>query len=307
MARNNDLMTALLDTRRELTDHIGAVGDRVEGVEKELRQVVTAEVESLRDDIRETRACVNNGSSATAEVNRQVTALRQDLHEIRQAVADLHGLVNELARHQVFDTSVPWTAPAPAPEAETEAPAAEPSANGQAANAQARETEAPASGSTGRTGLVPDGESDGTDQRKQSSEALDSGTEPSEEVGHGALLLGAAPIASIVLVCHRDAWNFVAGLASGQEHFNPTPEITDDGDGRVRIILSGRSLIGVLIALREARVKGSVFDGSWAMASAFYRRMAEDLRKTRRAGTTPLTIVFNDGVTNDNESSPEAG
>lgn len=306
MARNNDLMTALLDTRRELTDQIGAVGDRVEGVEKDLRQVVTAEVESLREDIRETRARVNNGSSATTEVTRQVTALRQDLHEIRQAVADLHSLVNDLARHQIFDTSVPWTAPAPAPEAE--APAAEPSANGQAANGQARETDAPASTSTGQTGLVPDGEPDGTDQRKQSSEALDSGTEPSEEVSHGALLLGAAPIASIVLVCHRDAWNFVAGLASGQEHFNPTPEITDDGDGRVRIILSGRSLIGVLIALRKARVKGSVFDGSWAMASAFYRRMAEDLRKTRRAGTTPLTIVFNDGVTNDNDNgaSPEA-
>ncbi|QXE38176.1 hypothetical protein KQY30_32065 [Streptomyces sp. GMY02] len=304
MARNNDLMTALLDTRRELNDQIGAVGDRVEGAEKELRQVVTAEVESLRDDIRETRARVNNGSSATTEVTRQVTALRQDLHEIRQAVADLHSLVNDLAGHQVFDTSTPWTGPAAAPAAEAEVPAVEPSANGRA-----RETETPASMSTGRTGVLPDGEPDETDQRKQSSEALDSGTEPSEEVSHGALLLGAAPIASIVLVCHRDAWNFVAGLASGQEHFNPTPEITDDGDGRVRIILSGRSLIGVLIALREARVKGSVFDGSWAMASAFYRRMAEDLRKTRRAGKAPLTIVFNDGVTDnyDDGASPEAG
>ncbi|MFF1956997.1 hypothetical protein ACFVWX_08425 [Streptomyces sp. NPDC058220] len=304
MARNNDLMTALLDTRRELSDQIGAVGDRVDTAEKDLRQVVASEVESLRSDIRETRTRVNNGSAATTEVSRQVTALRQDLHEIHQAIAALRGLVTDLAHHQLFDTSISRAPVAPDVEEErtaaaTAVPAEEPSAGGPEPEAET-EVVAPA-------GAEGEGEPEEADRRKQSSEALDSGTEPSEAISHGALLLGAAPIASIVLVCHRDAWNFVADLASGQEHFNPTPEITDDGEGRVRIILSGRSLIGVLIALREARVKGDIIDGSWAMASAFYRRMAEDLRKTRREGTAPLTIIFNDGVTSDNGPLPEDG
>ncbi|MFD5029219.1 hypothetical protein ACFWM0_02120 [Streptomyces sp. NPDC058405] len=304
MARNNDLMTALLDTRRELSDQIGAVGDRVDTAEKDLRQVVASEVESLRSDIRETRTRVNNGSAATTEVSRQVTALRQDLHEIHQAIAALRGLVTDLAHHQLFDTSISRAPVAPDVEEErtaaaAEVPAEEPSAGGPEPEAET-EVVAPA-------GAEGEGEPEEADRRKQSSEALDSGTEPSEAISHGALLLGAAPIASIVLVCHRDAWNFVADLASGQEHFNPTPEITDDGEGRVRIILSGRSLIGVLIALREARVKGDIIDGSWAMASAFYRRMAEDLRKTRREGTAPLTIIFNDGVTSDNGPLPEDG
>ncbi|WP_046495025.1 hypothetical protein [Streptomyces odonnellii] len=300
MVRNNDLMAALLDTRRELGDQLRAVGDRVDGAERDLRQVVTAEVESLRSDIHETRRSVDNRASATTEVARRVSALSHDVSEIRQAVSELRSLMSELAGHQIFDTPAPWTVPAAAVNVQAEP--------GEQA-AEAAVPEPVNSGPAGPpSGSTPQEEAPETsDRRKQPGEAFDAGIEPNEEADHGALLLSAAPIASIVLVCHRDAWNFVADLACGQEHFNPTPEITDDGDGRVRIILSGRSLIGVLIALREARVKGSVFDGSWAMASAYYQRMAEDLRKTRRAGTTPLTIVFNDGVTENNEASPEAG
>ncbi|MFE6744109.1 hypothetical protein [Streptomyces tubercidicus] len=61
------------------------------------------------------------------------------------------------------------------------------------------------------------------------------------------------------------------------------------------MVLSGRSVIGLLIALRNTRTASSM-DGTWALASALYRRLAEDLTTTSRHGTHPLTVNFDDGV-----------
>lgn len=54
----------------------------------------------------------------------------------------------------------------------------------------------------------------------------------------------------------------------------------------------------MLISLHGTRTEGRAqWDGTWAMAAAFYHRIAEDLYKTGREGSTPLTVVFNDGIT----------
>lgn len=126
------------------------------------------------------------------------------------------------------------------------------------------------------------------------------GAENGREGGGGhllphALLLTAAVAGRVALICHREAWDFLAACASENEHFCKTTEVCDDGDGRVRAVLSGRSVIGLLIALRDTRSTASM-DGTWAMASAFYRRLAEDLTTTSRHGTQPLTVIFDDGV-----------
>jgi hypothetical protein len=99
------------------------------------------------------------------------------------------------------------------------------------------------------------------------------------------------------VVCHRDAWDFITQRATGHEHFGITPTVTDQTDGLVRVTLSGRSLIGMLITLHVTVLDGrNEFDGSWALASRLYSRFADDLYKARREGDTPLTIVFNDGI-----------
>ncbi|WP_406473707.1 hypothetical protein [Streptomyces platensis] len=76
---------------------------------------------------------------------------------------------------------------------------------------------------------------------------------------------------------------FLAACASENEHFCKTTEVCDEGEGRIRAVLSGRSVIGLLIALRNTHSAASM-DGTWALASAFYQRLAEDLTTTSRHG-----------------------
>lgn len=109
---------------------------------------------------------------------------------------------------------------------------------------------------------------------------------------HGALLLRAATVSSAQLVCHRDAWEFVAARAGGQGHYRPPsvhdvepgdPERADAGEDEggeplVRVTLSGRSLIAVLVALWEARHEKAVGMGAdWALAVMAYERIRAQL------------------------------
>ncbi|WP_157851485.1 hypothetical protein [Streptomyces monomycini] len=118
--------------------------------------------------------------------------------------------------------------------------------------------------------------------------------ETQEDVDHGVLLLKAAQAGSLALICHREVWEFLAVCAADEEHFRFAYELTDEGDGRVRAMLSGRSVIGALIALRRTR-DASHLDGTWALASVFYSRIAESLRATVRDGKRPPAVHLDDG------------
>ncbi|WP_411116738.1 hypothetical protein [Streptomyces sp. 058-1L] len=66
-------------------------------------------------------------------------------------------------------------------------------------------------------------------------------------MNHGVLLLKAAGVASVALVAHRDAWEWLAALAVDHDHFRTSSSVEDVREGCVQAVLSGRSLIGVLI------------------------------------------------------------
>ncbi|MEU5588503.1 hypothetical protein [Streptomyces chrestomyceticus] len=119
--------------------------------------------------------------------------------------------------------------------------------------------------------------------------------ETQEDVDHGVLLLKAAQAGPVALICHREVWEFLAACAAGEEHFCFAYELTDEGDGRVRAMLSGRSVIGALTALRRTR-DASHLDGTWALASVLYSRIAETLRATARDGKRPPAVLLDDGV-----------
>lgn len=119
--------------------------------------------------------------------------------------------------------------------------------------------------------------------------------ETQEDVDHGVLLLKAAQTGPLALICHREAWEFLAARAADEEHFRSAYELTDEGGGRVRAMLSGRSVIGALIALRRTR-DASHLDGTWALASVFYSRIAESLRAAARDGKQPPAVLLDDGV-----------
>ncbi|MFF8911432.1 hypothetical protein [Streptomyces olivaceoviridis] len=55
-------------------------------------------------------------------------------------------------------------------------------------------------------------------------------------------------MASAELIAHRDTWEWLAALAD-HSHFRTPPTVEDFKEGRVRTVLSGRSLIALLIEL----------------------------------------------------------
>ncbi|MEV6424505.1 collagen-like protein [Streptomyces sp. NPDC051662] len=110
---------------------------------------------------------------------------------------------------------------------------------------------------------------------------------------HGELLKRAARVSSASLVCHRDTWEFITGLAGRHSHFRMPPRITDRGDDRVAAALSGRSLIAVLISLFTTRHTADAGDGDWALATALYERVGAGLDVLTPAGTT-VTITLDD-------------
>ncbi|MEU1667129.1 hypothetical protein ABZ547_26725 [Streptomyces sparsogenes] len=60
-------------------------------------------------------------------------------------------------------------------------------------------------------------------------------------------------MASAELVAHRDTWEWLAALAVDHSHFRTPPAVEDIKEGRVQTVLSGRSLIALLIELWNTR------------------------------------------------------
>ncbi|MFE1763881.1 hypothetical protein ACFW81_06635 [Streptomyces angustmyceticus] len=322
MTRNGDYMTALLDSRRALSEEISSVGQRLDDSRREVLDAITTESGNLRNEARETRNRANNAATAVGETNKAVAALHHEVSEIAGALAVLQRSLDALARQPVFQTSEPTSAPANAPAPITQSDASAPAiAGGEGHTPLAPEAGAPSDRVEPHeeTDTQQPGDTAADPTRQPASEvdaptsspvtpAVDAAEETAdgdadamrlhntqEQVDHGALLLTAAVTGRVALICHREAWDFLAACASENEHFCKTTEVCDEGDGRIRAVLSGRSVIGLLIALRNTRTASSL-DGTWALASAFYHRLAEDLTTTSRHGTQPLTVIFDDGV-----------
>ncbi|WP_374984208.1 hypothetical protein [Streptomyces fradiae] len=113
-------------------------------------------------------------------------------------------------------------------------------------------------------------------------------------VAHGVLLLRAAGIASAELLTHRDTWEWLAALAADHDHFRTPPAVEDVKEGRVRAVLSGRSLIAVLIKLWATRADAAPLEANWAMATTAYHRIADGLADVTGRGQT-VRIVLDDG------------
>lgn len=115
------------------------------------------------------------------------------------------------------------------------------------------------------------------------------------QVGHGVLLLKAAGVASAELIAHRDTWEWLAALAVDHSHFRTPPAVEDFKEGRVRTVLSGRSLIALLIELWNTRSTATPLQGDWALAMASYNRITAELTDVAGQGET-IRIVLDDGL-----------
>ncbi|UNO43525.1 hypothetical protein [Streptomyces sp. MST-110588] len=315
---NSELMTVLVDSRRALGEQLTGLSRSVADSRREVLETVTTRVASLRAESHEIRDRADQGTAVAMETHEALAALRQEVCGIRKSVAMLQRSLDALAEHMVFSTDTDVDTDdadaddiTDAPGADGECVASLMPADDDAIGMSATHTPAPENeedtaptvrgtrGMRGTRGTQEALETRETQEAREAREAqeMHEGIRRAtrEDIDHGVLLLTAAKTGTVAVVCHRDAWEFLAECASDSEHFRTTAEITDEGNGRIRAVLSGRSVIGALIALRQTRDENPM-GGTWAMAGAFYSRLAEDLRTTSRAGTRPLTVVFDDGV-----------
>lgn len=115
------------------------------------------------------------------------------------------------------------------------------------------------------------------------------------QVAHGVLLLKAAGVASAELIAHRDTWEWLAALAVDHSHFRTPPSVEDIKEGRVQTVLSGRSLIALLIELWNTRSTATPLEGDYALAMTTYNRIAAKLSDITGQGQT-IRIVLDDGL-----------
>ncbi|MEI7029618.1 hypothetical protein [Streptomyces pratensis] len=125
------------------------------------------------------------------------------------------------------------------------------------------------------------------------------GQKEDPRVNHGVLLLKAAGVASVDLVAHRDTWEWLTALAVDHDHFRTPPSVEDVKEGRIQTVLSGRSLIGLLIKLWETRSTTTPLDADWALATTAYNRIAAELTAVDGEGQT-IRIVLDDGLPHEN-------
>lgn len=114
-------------------------------------------------------------------------------------------------------------------------------------------------------------------------------------IAHGVLLLKAAGVASAELIAHRDTWEWLTALAVDHSHFRTPPSVEDVKEGRVQTVLSGRSLIALLIELWNTRSTATPLQGDWALAMTSYHRIAAELAGIDGQGET-IRIVLDDGL-----------
>ncbi|WP_307822603.1 hypothetical protein [Streptomyces sp. CRB46] len=123
------------------------------------------------------------------------------------------------------------------------------------------------------------------------------------QVAHGVLLLKAAGVASAELIAHRDTWEWLAALAVDHSHFRTPPSVEDIKEGRVQTVLSGRSLIALLIELWNTRSTATPLQGDYALAMTAYNRIAAKLTGLTGQGQT-IRIVLDDGLPQEPGDSP---
>ncbi|MFG3180180.1 hypothetical protein ACGFZC_34685 [[Kitasatospora] papulosa] len=141
--------------------------------------------------------------------------------------------------------------------------------------------------------------------RSQSDDQEPAAAEVSKE--HSELLQQAARVSSVDLLCHRDVWDFITAQAGRHQHFRVPPQVTAEGDERIRAAVSGRSLIALLISLHAVGHTARDGDGDHELAATLYKRIQDRLAGLAAHGQ-PVTITLDDrsSPTSDDTSTDGA-
>lgn len=275
-------------------------------------------VQSRLKILEKTEGGVTGLREENREIRRRQDRMISDLNDTRGELRQLLDLVDVLRSFASPRTPGEST---PTPSREAEQPTGPATGHGPATSVVARP---PASADAEHQGGImvntehqPQPENGARERDpalKNAIEAAYQGTGPSTDqlpaaapqasagaddpcVAHGVLLLKAAGVASVELIAHRDTWEWLAALAAGHGHFRTPPSVEDLKEGReglVRTVLSGRSLIALLIELWTTRSTAAPLQSDWALATTTYIRIEAELTDPAARGQT-VRIVLDDG------------
>lgn len=123
--------------------------------------------------------------------------------------------------------------------------------------------------------------------------------DPVSPAGRIWAIMRAGRVASATLICHRDAWEFVAAQAGNHPHFR-TPVVEEHDAGLVAAVLSGRSLVAVLLSLYRVAHRPHQGEGAdeliayadWAMAYQVYSETARVLNRALFSEGDPVVVTI---------------
>ncbi|MFI6730140.1 hypothetical protein [Streptomyces atratus] len=313
-------MTILIDTKNEMKKSVDGLDGRVSELDRELRAAFAGEIAELRDnglaDLKssqhETRTSAYNAGKRASEAVTAVTDLRRDVDRLHSGLEDLRRDVQEVlsllrttapvavggaagAPDRVVagagdgdgigpgPLSLPGQRRAPEEEPEPEQPEAQTQAAPEADRGEEEEQDVP------RAVL---------EASERSSDESVKEPYPISWEGRIWAIMRAGRVASATLVCHRDTWEFVAAQVGNHPHFR-TPALEERAEGLVAAVLSGRSLVAMLLSLyrvAKTSVSGDADElisyADWAMASQVYYETARVLRQARSDEGDPVVVTI---------------
>ncbi|WP_435243614.1 hypothetical protein [Streptomyces cucumeris] len=294
-----DLKSSQQDAQRGSHNAAKRAGEAAAAVTDLRRDVdrLHSGLEELRHDLGEVLALLR----ATAPTAATVTAAASDHASAGEPGHERAVLPGQRPTPEEESAPDPADIPAPA-DALATASAAE-SARDDAPTADAA-TEQPAREVQAPTGAV-------AQEEQENQAALEAGAQPRDgtaaktpapfsPAGRVWAIMGAGKVSSATLVCHRDTWDFVAAQVGNHPHFR-TPALEERERGMVAAVVSGRSLVAMLLSLYQVAETGRRGEGGvdelvayadWAMASQAYHTTADVLNRALHEEGEPVVVTI---------------
>ncbi|MCX4400156.1 hypothetical protein OG887_43650 (plasmid) [Streptomyces sp. NBC_00053] len=307
--RKADFENAVQELQNELAGQLEAqlkpVTDGQEAIRQQylkILETVQAGTSGLREENRELRRRQERLISKVTEARQDVSTVRTELAQARLAApsplpentaapaAETRPLPDTDTPAESEEEPMNHSEPGPVPHASAVRPAGAGPENGNGQEALKRAAAAAYRGAAPAAQSGPVIPQQARRQEQPAAERL------APEVQHGVRLMKAAGVALAELVCHRDTWEYLTGLSTNQTHFRTPPNVDDIKDGRVRVALSGRSLIALLIALWDTRDEAEFLTADWALAATAYDRFATELDTVSQGTQHIVRITLDDGA-----------
>ncbi|MFJ4965295.1 hypothetical protein ACIP6P_23055 [Streptomyces sp. NPDC088729] len=259
---------------------------------------------------RETSNRVNNAARTLSAVNTSLPVLRQDVADVARVVRELRDTMCELFARLPDPSAAVDIPPVPEQAPAVEQPEHEQDRCSGPGFPQQLDTDAATAAPEGEDGdadRTRDGDLIQVDaaHRQAATETVANALADEEgDSAHSGLSAsperprrarhrarqGGRPSAPCTWSATATCGTSSRNAPPTSPHFRAPATPAEESHDRLRIALSGRSVVGVLIAMKGIRPEVAEHgkdDGTWVLSGAVYKRLVHDLTTTSRHGTEP--------------------